>query len=93
MALFCSPDYQTSFESVGLLVQEKFKTDFQAGGNLGFPITRILVTFNLQVTSILPMKFRVSWPFGSGEKVQNRFSKWQLRQPSWISDQNIFSYF
>ena len=32
-------------------------------------------------------------PLGSGEKVQNRFSTWLLGQPSWISDQNDFSYF
>ena len=30
MALYCSPDYQTNFESVGLLVQEKkLNIDFQ----------------------------------------------------------------
>ena len=27
----------------------------------------------LKVTLILPMKFRVNWPFGSGEKVQKDF--------------------
>ena len=51
MALYRSPDYQT--ESIGLLVQEKkFNIDF-----LGFPIRMILVTVDIQVTSILPMKF------------------------------------
>ena len=46
MALYCSSDYQTSFESVGLWVQEKkFNTDFQDGGHLGFPIRTILATF------------------------------------------------
>ena len=58
MALYRSPDYQTSFESVGLLVQEKkFNIDFHDGGHLGFRIRNILATFYLQVTSILPMKF------------------------------------
>ena len=38
---------------------------------LDFPIRRI---FDLQVTPILPIKFRVSWPFGLGEEAQNRFS-------------------
>ena len=67
MALYRSPDYQTSFESVGLSVQEKrFNTDFQDGSHLGFPIRIILASFDLQVTLILPMKFQVYWPFGSG---------------------------
>ena len=82
MALYRSPGYQISFESIGLLVQvKKFNTDFQDGGQggiLGFPIRTILATFDLQVNSI----------FGSGEKVQNRISTWLLGQPSWISDQN-----
>ena len=38
---------------------------------------------------MLPTKFRVYWPFGSGE-AKNRFSRWP---PSWMSDQNDFSYF
>ena len=65
MVLYHSPDYQTSFKSVGLLVQ-KFNIDFQDVGHLGFPIGTILATFDLQVTLILPMKFEVVWPFGSG---------------------------
>ena len=61
MALYRSSEYQTSFESNDLSVQEKnFNTDFQDGGHLGFPIRMILATFDLQVTSILPMKFRVN---------------------------------
>ena len=31
-----SPDYQTSFESKGLLIQKKFNTEFQDGGRLDF---------------------------------------------------------
>ena len=45
--------------------------DFQAGGHgcqLGFPIGMILAIFDQQVASILPFKFPVNWPFGSGEK-------------------------
>ena len=38
MALYCSPDYQPSFKSVGLSVQDKFNIDFQGGICLGFPI-------------------------------------------------------
>ena len=58
MALYHSPDYQTSFELIGLSVQEKkFNIDFQDGGHLRFPIRMTLFTFDLQVTLILPMKF------------------------------------
>ena len=65
--MYRSPDYQTSFESTGLLVQEKnFNIDFQDVEHLGFPIRIVLTTFDQQVTSILPMKFRVNWLFGSG---------------------------
>ena len=49
----------------------------------------ILAVFDLQVAPILPTKFRVNWPFGSGEEVQ-QFVKWW---PSWIFDLNDFSYF
>ena len=57
---------------MGLSVQEKKrKIDFREGGHgghLGFPIGTILVIFDLQVTLMLPSKFGVNWPFGSGEK-------------------------
>ena len=80
-------------EAIGLSVQEKKrKIDFQDGlhgGHLGFPIGTILAIFDLQVTSMLPTKFGVNWPFGSVE-AKNRFSRWW---PSWISDWNDFSYF
>ena len=66
MALYLSSDYQTSFKSIGLWVQKKFNKDFQDGDHLGFPIRMILATFDLQVTLVLPMKFRVNWPFVSG---------------------------
>ena len=67
MALYRSPNYQTSFESIGLSVQEKkFNIEFHDGGHLGLRIRMILAIFDLQVTSIQPMKFRVNWPFGSG---------------------------
>ena len=73
----------------------KRKIDFQDGShgcNLGFLIGTILATFDLQVTQMLPPKFRVNWPFGSGEEAKNRFSRWPLPLPSWISDRNDFSY-
>ena len=33
---------------------------------------------------MLPSKFGVNWPFGSGEKAKNRFSRWPPWRPSWI---------
>ena len=51
---------KTSLSQLAFQVQEqKFNTDFQDGGHLGFPIRMILATIDLQVTvtSIFPMKF------------------------------------
>ena len=66
-----------SFESIGLLVQEKkWKIDFQDGchySHLGFPIGMISAFFYLQVTLMLPTKFPVNWPFGSGEEEKKNF--------------------
>ena len=62
--------FLASLESSGLSVQEKKqKIDFQDGchgGHLGFPIGTILVIFDLQVTLMLPTKYRVNWPRGVG---------------------------
>ena len=63
------------------------------GGYLGFPIGTILAIFDLQVTLILPTKFGVNWPFGSGEEAKNRFSRWRPWRPTWIFDRNDFSFF
>ena len=77
-------------------VQEiKLKIDFQDGGHgghFGFLIGTILSILDLQVTPMIPTKFRVSWPFCSGERAKNIFSRWLPYWPSWISDQNDFSY-
>ena len=35
-------------------------------GHLGFPIGTILAIFDLQVTPMLPTKYRVNWPRGVG---------------------------
>ena len=83
--------FLASLEAIDLSVQEeKRKIDFQDGGHLRFPIGTILAIFDLQVTPMLPSKFGVNWPFGSGEEAKNRFSRWR---PSWISDRHDFSYF
>ena len=49
--------------------------------------------FYLQVTLMLPIKIQVNLPFGSGEEVKNRFSRWRPWRPSGISDHNDFTYF
>ena len=83
--------FLASLQAIGLLVQEKKrKIDFQDGGHLGFPIGTTLAVFDLQVTPMLPSKFGVNWPFGSGEEAKNRFSRWRQ---SWISDRHDFSFF
>ena len=66
MALHRSPDYQTSFESTGLSVQEKVQYRFsrwQPKGPAWISNQNFSTSFNLQVTSILPVKFQVNWPF------------------------------
>ena len=79
---------------MGLLGGAKDRFNFTCKFRCKFTDT-ILATciFDLQVNPMLPTKFRVSWPFGSGEEAKNRFSRWLPWQPSWISDQNDFSYF
>ena len=48
-----------SFESIGLLVQEKKrKIDFHDGSHLGFMIRTILTIFDLQVTAMLQPSFK-----------------------------------
>ena len=69
--------FLSSFESICLFVQEKFKIKFQNGHHccqLGFPIGTILAIHDLQVVMILPSKFH--WFFGSGDEEQARFLKW-----------------
>ena len=53
----------------------------------------ILAIFDLQITPMLPTKFKVSKIFDSGEEAKNRLSRWLPWQTSWISDQKDFSYF
>ena len=91
-----SPKYSLpSFQPIGLLVQEnKFKIDLQDSSHLRVLIETILAFFfNLQVTPILPTKFRVRWTFRPGEVVQNTFLKWPPWPASWISDQKDLAIF
>ena len=66
--------FLSSFESIGLLVREKKrKIDFHDGchdSHLGCPIATILAILDLHVIQILPINFRVYWPFGV--KVEKR---------------------
>ena len=83
--------------SIGFSVQKKrLKQDFKDGGHgshLGFLIENKMAIFDVQVTPMLPTMFQVNWPFGSGEKAKNRFSRWPPWWPCWISDRKGFSYF
>ena len=88
--------YQVSSQLAFGFRRRSEKKDFQDGhygSHPGFPISMILATFDLQVTLMLPTKFGVKWPFGSGEEAKNSFSRWQPWWPSWNSDWNDFSYF
>ena len=73
---------------------EEAKIDFQDGGHgvhLGFSIGSILAIFDLQVTPMLPTKFRINWHLGLGEEAKNRFSRWRPWRPSWIYNRCDFS--
>ena len=77
-------------DHLGVLLK-KLKIDFKDGGYPGFPIGTILAIFYLQVTSMLPTKFQVNWPFKSEEEeAKNRFSKWR---PSGISIGTLLAIF
>ena len=72
-----SSSHHDTLESNNLSVQEKKgKINFQDsrhGGHPGLSIRTILGIFYLHVGPIFPTKFRVSWPFGSGDGGQNIF--------------------
>ena len=56
--------------------------------NSDFRSERFLAMFNQQVASILPTKFQVNWPFGSGEADQDFQDSSHLD----VSDLNNFSF-
>ena len=74
--------FPTKFQALSVQLKKR-KIDFQDHFHLGFLIGTILAIFDLQVTLMLLTKFRVSWPFSSGEEGKNRFSRWPPWQPSW----------
>ena len=73
--------------------KQKKKQDGGFGGRLGFPIGTILTIFDLEVILLLQCKFQLKSPYGSGGYVKNWFSRWHLWRPSWISNQQNFTYF
>ena len=44
----------------------------------------LLAIFDQHLVPIFPTKFRVHWPFDSGEEVQKRFSKTETHLGVWI---------
>ena len=89
MALYRSPDYQINWPfGSGKEVQTDFQ-DSSHGSHLGFLIRSILAHFYLQATLMLPTKFGVNWPLGSGE-AKNRFSRWQPWRPSILGFPELF---
>ena len=42
---------------------------------------------------MVPTKFKVSWPFGSGGEAKNRFSRWRPLRQFRFFDRNNYSYF
>ena len=84
------------FKSTGPLVQEikrkkrVSRWPISDPNNLSYSRSTIL---DLQVTRMLPTKFRVKWPFSSGGEAKNKFSRCLSWRPSWISDRDDFSYF
>ena len=60
------------FIHVNSTVAGKYNKHKQDGSHLGFPITMILATVDLQVTSILSMNFESI----QEKKFKTRFSRW-----------------
>ena len=90
--------YQVSSQLTFWFRRRRGKIDFQDGrhaGYLRFRIRTILAIFYLQITPMLPTKFQIIWPFGSGEKAKKKkkkIFKMATYLPSWISDRSDLSY-
>ena len=80
------PDFQQNFKFPDFSLQGFFFHHFPCFSCFPECVATLLLHvfsyFDLQVTLILATKLPVNWPFGSGEKIQNRFP-WRS---SWISD-------
>ena len=65
MALYHSPDYQISFESMGLSVQAKFSIDFQDGFHVAiFDKSKLFLLFWIYTLSRESTGLSVNWGFG-----------------------------
>ena len=60
---------------------------------LDFRAERIYLLFDLQITLMLPTKFRVTRPFASRDELKNTFYRWLPLATILDFDQNNFSYF
>ena len=60
--------YQVSSQLAFWFRSRSENIDFQDGRHLGFPSLTIVAIFDLQDTPMLPTKFRINWPFSSGEE-------------------------
>ena len=85
----CSiPNFSSIRQAV---LEKKSKIDFQdgrRGGHIGNRIATIWTTVHLLVVPMLHTKFQLNPTSGSGEEVENRFSRWPPWRPYWISDRN-----
>ena len=87
-----TPMLPPSFKSMGLSFQEKKRGKIlKMAAILDFRSERFLPIFYLEVTSMLPTKFRLNWPFGSVKEGNSRFSRWPPWRPFWISNRNDYS--
>ena len=78
------------------LKKKKMEKDFQDGSrccNVGFPIRKILAIFDIQVIPIIPIKFRVNWPFHYKKNFEIDFQDCSRGCLSWISKHNDLSFF
>ena len=89
VSLWCFP---SSIGSIRLTVwEEMLFEEFQDGhhgGNLGYWNGMILAMFNLYVTPMPLINFRLNLTYGLGGDVVWRISRWL---PSWILEQSDFS--
>ena len=87
MALYRSPEYQTSFGSIGLSVQEKVQNKF----SIWWPWWDSWISNqNVYLLLIYKSPRQCQWtfvnlPFGLGEKSSNTLSTYLLGRLSWIS--------
>ena len=94
MALYCSPDYQTSLCQLAFrFTRESSILIFKMVAILDIQSERFSLLLIYKTPRYFQKQFESTSLLVQEKKVQNRFSTWLLGRPSWISDQNDFSYF